>query len=211
MIGLLTAILTTFRQLFVDKRWPYKLGGLLVLGCIPGLNVLAWVGYQQSMAVNIAQRRPVLLPTWDDWADILVRGLLAVMASGVYWLPGLLLWLFSLLPGLRIVILPALIGAALCMFALSVSHVRYARTDQPSRYTWPDWRQSLRNGVAAKGSAAIGLYAISFIGQSVVFGLALLLTPLALVTVVGPMLIWSAVSVINGCLIGQTAARTVRA
>jgi len=191
---------------FRDNRWPQKLGALVMIGCIPGLNILAWVGYQQSIAYNIAHRVPTPLPTWDDWADILIRGLITVTASGVYWLPVIFLALVSLLPGMRSIALLTLLGACVVCLILSIGHVRYARSDLPGSYQWADWRTMLS---PTKFSATIPVaYAIGFVIQTVVIMVAVLLTPVAILTLIGPMIIWSAVSVINGYVLGQIAAKS---
>jgi hypothetical protein len=194
-----------WRGVFQDKRWPQKIGGLVLLGCIPGLNVLAWVGYQQSIAYNIAHDHPTPLPSWDNWADILVRGLITVSASGIYWLPVAALLVFGLFPGLRLLMFVALVAACAICLTLSIGHIRYARSDYSGIYGWAGWRTALSK--QTDSSVSLMAYGISFIAQTAVIALAALLTPLALLTFIGPMILWSAVSIINGYILGQTAAQ----
>ncbi len=194
---------SAFTYAFQDKRWPYKLGGLILLGCIPGLNVLAWVGYQQSIAGNIAHRQPIALPAWDDWADILVRGLIAVSASGLYWLPVGLFALLGLFPVTRLSMLFAFIAAVGLGLALSVGHVRFACSDRPGTYGLANWRDPGSNRRVPPNA-----YLLGFLAQTAVIALAVLLTPIALFTLIGPVIIWSSVSVINGYIVGQIALRS---
>lgn len=134
---------------FEDQRWRGKLLPLLILSVIPGLNVLAWGGYAISAARNICRREAAALATWDEWSDVLVRGLLVLVATGLYFLPALIV-------GGCFLLLPLIIGARAdsagflgvrclaylisLMYLLGVSvllnagHVAFARSDQFAGY-----------------------------------------------------------------------------
>lgn len=75
---------------FEDKRWANKLIAFLVIGFVPGLNLILWSGYAISIARNMARGEKDPLPGWETWSDIAVRGLLAIMAQIVYFGPALL-------------------------------------------------------------------------------------------------------------------------
>jgi hypothetical protein len=76
---------------FEDRNWSTKLIVFLILGFIPGLNLIMWVGYAMSIARNMARGEQFPLPAWDSWSDIAVRGLLAITATGLYFGPAIVL------------------------------------------------------------------------------------------------------------------------
>jgi len=193
---------------FRENRWLPKLGLLTLLGCIPGLNLLAWVGYQLSIAHNRAQGAAELLPSWEDWADILVRGLIGVSLSAIYMLPALTIGLIGLLlPGTRSIAWPlAVVLGVGGMLALIASHVRYARSDQPGEYGFSGWRMLFRRTHDTPVGTWLLAFAVGFACQLSVIVFAAALTPLAFVTLIGPALLWTAASVINGYLLGTIAA-----
>ena len=193
-----------FGTLFRDPRWQPKLGLLIVCGCIPGLNLLAWLGYQQSIA-NLHVRGSVGLPSWDDWADILVRGLAAVTASGVYALPGLLLILLG--HNALIVLLIGLLCLLIGSLAVYAAHLRFAQTDQPGEYGLDGWRTRLRARQLLTVPA--GIFMAGWLLQALILLIALILTPITLLTIIGVVIVWSLVSVVNGSLIGQAAAHNL--
>lgn len=70
-----------------DDRWLTKIliGGLLSL--VPILNVLTLYGYGLTTARNVMQKNPKPLPEWDNFGDILMKGLYAFVISLVYAIP----------------------------------------------------------------------------------------------------------------------------
>jgi len=186
---------------FRDPRWQPKFGLLVLCGCIPGLNLIAWVGYQQSIAVSRAHGITAL-PSWDDWADILVRGLTGVTASGLYFLPAAIL----LALGSRSLII--LGGGLLCVIlgslVLYAAHLRVAQTDQPGEYGIDGWRDRLR--LHQWRTVPTGIFIGGWLLQLLTLLVAIILTPITLITIIGVVIVWSALSVINGSLIGQAAA-----
>ncbi len=206
-----------FTFAFEDRRWPFKLGLLLLIGLIPGLNLIAWVGYAASIAHNIARDNHEPLPSWDDWADILVRGLLTWVAWFVYWLPigillgGILLTgLIAGTPDVGMIVFLVRAGGTLTIavygvfvaLLLTVGGARYARTDHYHDYF--AFRGRLREAGRQRG-----LFVLTFVYQAL-FGLALVvLLPPSIVTIVGPLVLITAYSVLNGYVIGQ-AARSLR-
>ena len=92
----------SFTYVFDDKDWPTKvlIGG--VLSMIPVVNLVA-VGYGLKALKNAAEGSEHPLPTWDDFADYFVKGLISVLATFVWSLPivaaTVLVWLLSALTG----------------------------------------------------------------------------------------------------------------
>ncbi|RMF52268.1 MAG: DUF4013 domain-containing protein [Chloroflexota bacterium] len=131
---------------FEDSDWLSKLIVFLIVGFLPGLNIILWSGYALSVARNLArgERRP--LPTWDAWSDIAVRGLLSLVATALYFTPAallvLLVWLFGALSRgaeafltMRLIALGiALLYSLLMNYVLTCAHARYAQTDQFYHY-----------------------------------------------------------------------------
>lgn len=204
-----------FRFAFADKRWLNKLGVLLLIGLVPGLNLIAWVGYQQSIARNVALGAASPLPAWDEWGDILVRGLTTIVAGFVYFSPLMLVGccavVFNLLGGrdagaLLLTVrcaslLVVLVYGAFALLLLSVGSVRYARTDQYGGYY--QFAGRLRELLAGRG-----VYIPGFIVQ---IGLALavaLIGLIAVISVIGPFVVLTAFSVVNGHITGQMARQT---
>jgi hypothetical protein len=193
---------------FGESRWLPKLGLLVLLGCIPGLNLMAWVGYQLSIAHNRALGASELLPSWEDWADILVRGLIGVSLSALYLLPaiifGLIGVLFASTRGVTwsIAIVLAVIGET----ALIAGNVRYARSDQPGEYGLFGWLALFRRKHVTRFGRWLAAFVIGGVCQVVVIVIAATLTPLAFLTLIGPVLLWTAASLINGYLLGTIAA-----
>ena len=195
---------------FRESRWLPKLGVLTLLGCIPGLNLLAWIGYQLSIAHNRAHGASELLPAWDEWADILVRGLIGVSVSALYLLPAIIVGLIGLLfTGTRHVTWPlAIVLAAGGGVALIASHARYAQSDQPGEYGLSGWIGLFRGKRSGHSGAWLVAFAIGCVCQIGVLAFASALTPFALVTLIGPALVWTAASAINGYLLGTIAAES---
>lgn len=142
---------------FEDRSWSRKLIVLLILSFIPGLNLLVWGGYALSVARNINRREPHPLPTWDNWSDISVRGLLSSVATGLYLLPiflgGIVLSFFWFILGGRAESMFNALQCGAFLFTmvyvlatnliLNAGHVRYAQTDQFHVYF--DLRARLRD------------------------------------------------------------------
>ncbi len=197
---------------FEDKQWPLKLGLLLLIGLIPGLNVIAWVGYQVSIAHNVASGMAYPLPAWDDWGDILVRGLMAIAAGFVYFLPlimvSFIIGLLGIIGGqgaetllltLRCCLVPGvLIYGLAAALMLSVANVRYAQSDQYSQYY--EFGRRVRD-LFANAQA----YGIGFVYQALLALLVAVAAPLSAITLIGPFVILTAFSVINGYILGSVA------
>ena len=189
---------------FGDGRWLPKLAVLTLAGCIPGLNIMAWVGYQQSIAHNIARGLANPLPSWDDWADILVRGLISASASILYLLPAGIFWLIGWWPPVHgIALLIAFLWVVIGGCALYAGYVRYARTDQSSEYGVDGWLNWLRTSRRFRWTPL----SLGFACQIGLLVIGLAATPFVLLTLIGLPVLWTAISVINGNLIGQVAAR----
>lgn len=86
-----------------DEEWLSKIliGGVIYL--IPILGQLAVLGYTLETARNVSQNKPKPLPTWQDFGDKIMLGLMGFVISLVYSLP------FSILVALPFCVI-ALIG-----------------------------------------------------------------------------------------------------
>ncbi|HWQ15937.1 MAG TPA: DUF4013 domain-containing protein [Roseiflexaceae bacterium] len=75
-----------------DESWVTKvlLGGLITL--IPILGTLATYGYSYKLARNVARGQERPLPDWNEFGDILTRGLMGIVIQIVYTLPVILLY-----------------------------------------------------------------------------------------------------------------------
>src|SRR5688500_18531100 len=72
---------------FEDQQWFNKVGILMILGFIPGLNVIMWGGAALTIARNVLRGERFPLPDWAEWSDIAVRGLLSIAATLIYYIP----------------------------------------------------------------------------------------------------------------------------
>lgn len=207
----MTNIATSTRSyapaLFADPAWRRKLGRLLLLSFVPGLNLIVWMGYSLSTAHNIVRGLTYPLPAWEDWPDIFARGLMSLVASLAYFAPALLLIAASAaagqyLPNVGAVQLLLLVLAALWSFlaemAITAGHIRYARTDFYSEYSAFGKRLAdVRQNFAV-------LLRASIIQIALVLIISMLFLPLAL-TIIGVPLLLCAASVTNGMRIGGLA------
>jgi small-conductance mechanosensitive channel len=131
---------------FEDSAWFSKLIVFLIVGFLPGLNLIMWSGYALSVARNLARGEQQPLPAWDAWSDIAVRGLLSLVATALYFAPAALIaigaWLIGALSNgaesfimLRLGALGiALLYSLLINYVLTCAHARYAQTDQFYHY-----------------------------------------------------------------------------
>lgn len=131
---------------FEDPAWLSKLIVFLIVGFLPGLNLILWSGYALSIARNLVRGAQQPLPAWDAWSDIAVRGLLSLVATALYFAPAALIvlgaWLIGALSNgaqpfimVRLGALGvALLYSALINYVLTCAHARYAKTDQFYHY-----------------------------------------------------------------------------
>lgn len=210
---------------FEDRQWASKLIVLIILGFVPGLNLILWTGYAVSVAHNLMRGDPFPLPTWDHWSDIAVRGLLAIVATGLYFSPALLgvccLILATAAVGpsgqdvlntLRCVSL-ALVGlyGSTTSILLGSGHARYAQTDQFYRYL--DIGERIRDLQRGPGLfLTLYLYesAITFVvGLVVIVALVIFLGALSLISNLGGALAVLAIAVLAVALVGVVAVITL--
>jgi hypothetical protein len=196
-----------------DEDWKARLGILLLLSLVPGLNLIALTGYSVSIAHNIVRGATRPLPAWGDWIDILVRGLMALVASAAWFLP---LALVLIIIGLADVLtrgLPSalfaclvplgLIYSAFALAMLAAGHVRYARSDQYTDYYQVRRRFSeLRNN--------LGYYVPFVVLQVVLTSIALVLFIVLSPTLLGGFAAFCALSVANGYQLGMLARNARR-
>ena len=138
---------------FEDPQWASKLIIFLIVGFVPGLNIILWGGYAISIARNIMRGEEHPLPSWTEWSDIAVRGLLSIAATLLYFspvfVPACVLLLGSAMLGgiglaLRCVLF--MLGAVYVIAAsclLGSGHLQFALTDQ--FFTYLDLGARLRD------------------------------------------------------------------
>jgi hypothetical protein len=200
-----------FTWVLEDEAWKKRLGVLLLLSFIPGLNVIALTGYSLTIAHNVVRGASRPLPAWNEWIDILVRGLMALMASAAYFLPlaAVLIVvgvanLFSRVSSVVMLCLVpfALIYTVIALGLLTAGHVRYARSDQYSDYYQvrrrvDELRANLSDYLPIAGTQVLLTLAA--------IGLFFILVP----TLVGGFIVFCALSAANGYFFG-VLARTAR-
>jgi hypothetical protein len=198
---------------FEDQEWFPKVGILLILGFIPGLNVIAWGGYALSIARNVMRGEPLPLPEWADWSDIAVRGLLSIAATFIYYLPVILLscclWGAGFFLGGRN---SSLLIAGQCCFGLlalayslgtslllNVGYVRFVQSDQFHSYLDFGRRfQDLRTEP--------GLFITLTIYQILLSLIAVAVGTILSITCIGPVVIGALAFMANGYILGSAAA-----
>jgi hypothetical protein len=171
---------------FEDSAWFSKLIIFLIVGFLPGLNLILWSGYALSVARNLARGEKQPLPSWEAWTDIAVRGLLSLVATALYIAPVLLIVLGVLLISLLtngvqsfLVVRLLAFGVALAYlllanYLLTCAHARYAQTDQFYHYLEVGARlRDLRQ--------AAGLFGVLYGYQSLLAFLLLMLSAVVLV------------------------------
>lgn len=203
--------ITPLNFIFQDERWLRKLGVLFAIGLIPGLNLIAWMGYMISTAHNVVRGATRPLPDWQDWADILARGLMSLSASLALFVPvfvllaaGLALNAAGMGAALLCALLIVIFGVMLALALLAAGHIRYARTDRHQDYYDLGSRLGdLRRFAPMFGPLVIGQ--VLFAGGSLVVG------ALLSVTLVGPLVVFSVASAVNGYILGMAARQMRRA
>jgi len=76
--------------MFEDEKWTNKVAVGAVVNMIPVLN-FASAGYMLATIRNVANDVVPSLPTWDDFGDYFVKGLVLAIIGLVYALPLLIL------------------------------------------------------------------------------------------------------------------------
>jgi hypothetical protein len=80
----------SFTHVFDDKDWVTKvlIGGILSM--IPVVNLVV-LGYVLKALKNVAEGAEQPLPTWDDFGDYFVKGLVSALGAIVWALPIIIL------------------------------------------------------------------------------------------------------------------------
>ena len=88
-----------FSYVTEDEQWIKKvlIGG--VINLIPILN-LATSGYFLELIKQVAWRQEVPLPEWSNLGNKWVKGLMFAIIAFIYFLPGLVLMMFSMIPAI---------------------------------------------------------------------------------------------------------------
>ncbi len=202
---------------FEDQQWFPKVGILMILGFIPGLNVIMWGGYSLTVARNVMRGERLPLPDWAEWSDIAVRGLLSIAATVIYYIPLILVscCLGFGLPlltgrdnsGLSVAIncclgVVGLVYTLAANLLLNVGHVRYVQTDQFNVYT--DFARRIED-LRANTNLLVTL----LIYQTLIAVIAAFVGVILAITCIGPIVIGTLAFLASGYMLG-TAASTVR-
>jgi hypothetical protein len=202
---------------FEDQQWFNKVGILMILGFIPGLNVIMWGGYALTIARNVMRGEAFPLPDWAEWSDIAVRGLLSIAATLIYYVPLILLGCCLSFAGPLIggrdnsgtaLLINCCLGLVSFIYTiaanllLNAGHVRYVQTDQFNVYLDFARRiEDLRANTNIFFTLLVYQLLISLVGAAVAAILA--------ITCIGPIVIGTLAFLANGYILG-TAAATVR-
>ena len=198
---------------FEDRRWPTKVGVLLILGLIPGLNAIMWGGYSISVARNIVRGEQYPLPAWDNWSDIAVRGLLSIVATFIYYVPALLVScclsvIFPLVSGrssgglyttVQCCSAAFFIGYTLLVYLLlNVGHARFAETDQFAGYfafgaRFRDFQDNVQ------------VFVTLLVFQVILSLVVIVVGGLLAITCIGPILVLTLAALTQGFMLGQAA------
>lgn len=195
-----------------DQRWASKLWILVLIGFIPGLNVIVWGGYALTIARRIMQRERLPLPEWDEWSEIAIRGLLSITATVIYFLPVILL--LCILAGIQLFLggnggraisaIQFCAGAAVLVYGLAAGllinagHVHFVVSDQFSDYFDIGRRlYELRTN--------LDVYVPLFLFETVLSLIAAALTALLGITCVGLVIVPSIAFLANGFALGAAA------
>jgi hypothetical protein len=199
-----------------DPEWPKKLGILALIGFVPGLNVIVWGGYAMTIARRIMRQEQPILPEWTDWSDIAVRGLLAIAATFIYYVPVILvscclslIGTFSGRDSGLATVLQCCIGVVSIVYALAVNlvlnvgHVRFVQSDQFNSYL--DIR-----GRIDDLRADSDLFAALFVYQTIFSVLTAVASAVLAITCIGIVVVATVGFLANGYLLGSAAAASAR-
>jgi hypothetical protein len=175
---------------FDDQDWLKNLliGGLV--GAIPVVN-LALQGYALRTLKNVTQERETPLPSWDEFGDYFVKGLLATLGSLIYALPLIVLAClvglveggrnadspsffticFGCLSGLYGLLIGIVLPAAFTKYAISDEFAVFFRFGELFRYI----AANLGNYIIALLVGVLAAIAASIVG-GLFCGIGLLLT-----------------------------------
>ncbi len=200
---------------FEDQQWFTKVGILLILGFIPGLNVIMWTGYSLTTARNVMRNERLPLPEWTEWADIAIRGLLSIAATLIYYLPLILLSCCLTLPGLlsgggqnnssTFTLLNCCLGLIAVVYGiavglvLNVGHIRFIQTDQFNVYM--DFGRRIEDLRANSN-----LFVTLFIYQVLIGLIAGAVSVVLAITCIAPIVIGTVAFLANGYMLGMAAA-----
>ncbi|HMO58508.1 MAG TPA: DUF4013 domain-containing protein [Roseiflexaceae bacterium] len=92
-----------FRYVFEDENWVARVLIGTLLSLIPLVGIFMIFGYMLKIAENVAQGMERPLPEWNDFGDLLVRGLYALVISLVYSLP-LLVIVFGMICAMGVIV-----------------------------------------------------------------------------------------------------------
>lgn len=83
----------SFTFMFEDKDWIAKIGigGLIVLFSFLIIPIPLLVGYALRVTRNVADGHPTPLPEWNDFGNMFVQGLMAIIGAIIWFIPVLIL------------------------------------------------------------------------------------------------------------------------
>lgn len=195
------------RFVFEDEEWVAKIAIGALIGMIPIIGQIVILGYMAKLARNVAQGNPRPLPRWDDFGDLLTRGLYVFAITLAYVLPVVLLFFLITIPlamageasGERAE--NVIGGVALCLMLLGTlaslvlglgsysAIARYIRTDQLSEaFKIGAVFASLRANLSAWMTLLLTAIVASLLGMlisTVTCGLGFLVLPIYMYSVLG--------------------------
>lgn len=133
----------TINYPFRDEKWVTKILIGTFVSLIPIVNFITY-GYMLRIVKQVIQGDDESMPEWDDWGGDFIKGLLAWLASMLYFLPMILMiCCFAILSALTtndngeglgvlfaLCLVPLSLGYSLLVSPLlAVAYVRYAESN----------------------------------------------------------------------------------
>lgn len=176
--------------MFEEEEWGTKFliaVGMSVLSFLV-LPALILQGYLLDILRNVSAGRDRVLPEWDNWGYLLVRGLLSSIAGFVYMLPLVTIFCCGFIGlaavsnpdtgeagGLFVLFFCCILGVVLLLqipllVMYMVGTVRYAESNDFGAYfEFSRLFQTVRNESGSVGLAALLIFAFQAVGQVVPF------------------------------------------
>jgi hypothetical protein len=169
----------SFTFMFDDKDWLKKIaiGGLVTL--VPILNFVS-LGYALRVLRRVSDGQELPLPEWDDWGGDFIRGLLAAVAVFIYSLPGIVVILLGALIGaaadnelcIWIGYCPGILWVLLVAVVTPALYTIYARTGEfGSMFRFADIWALIRDNISDY-LVALLLYVVASVVASIVGSIA---------------------------------------
>lgn len=176
--------------MFEEEDWGMKflIGvGMMFLSFLI-IPPILFQGYLLDLIRNVSEKRARVLPEWDNWGYLLVRGLLSYVAGFIYMLPLVTLFCCGIVGltalsnpdtgetgGAFVLIFCCLLFVGLLVqiplaLLYMVGTVRYAETNDFGGYfEFSRLIQTIRNETGSVGLGALLVFAYQAVGQVVPF------------------------------------------